>query len=261
MPRVLDYTRITWEEEFSFDAPLNQINGVMTGEGPLEAGDEVILCFRCRVDEVERYGDEPDRWQASLSFLKPVSLNTLSETPQLQLMKQLMGKLSAPLRQSELYNLFERFVTADTVTQIANRAKFDAVLEQEWCRGQRDKNSLSLLLFQVNGLTLNDLEEGDEETDICLRRVAAVIKSNARRSADLVARYQSDTFALLLPNTPSVSATQLSYFIQKKVLASFAESDVIAHRSLTLNVGIAGTTPTSESSWTELTAAAEQALQ
>lgn len=261
MPRVLDYTKITWEEEFSFDAPLNEINGVISGDGPLEAGDEVVLCLRCKVDEVERYADHPDRWRASLSFLKPVSLNTLSDTPQMQLLKQLTAKLSAPLRQSELYSLFERFVTADTVTQIANRARFDAVIDQEWCRGQRDKNVLSLILFQVNGLMLNELAEGDEDTDICLRQIAAVIQSNARRSADLVARYQSDTFALLLPNTPAAAATQLSYFIQKKVLANFAESDAIAHRSFTLSVGIAGTTPTSESSWTELTEAAEKALK
>ncbi|PZD73859.1 Phytochrome-like protein cph2 [Acaryochloris thomasi RCC1774] len=261
MPRVLDYTKINWEEEFSFDAPLNDIEGVITGDGPLDAGDEVVLCLRCRVDEVERYADDPDRWRASLALLKPVSIDTLSETPQLQLLKQLTSRLSAPLRQSELYSLFERFVTADTVTQIANRARFDALLEQEWLRGQRDKNSLSVILFQVHGLMLNEVGEGDEETDTCLRQIAAIIKSKARRSADLVARYQDNTFALLLPNTPQAAAAQLAGTIQKKVLENLAKSDAISHRNLTLNAGIAGTTPTSESSWTTLTEAAEQSLQ
>lgn len=261
MSRVLDYTKISWEEEFSFDAPLNSIDGVISGDGPLDPGDEIVLCLRCRVDEVERYADDPDRWRASLAFLNPVSIDALSDTPQMQLLKQLTSRLSAPLRQSELYSLFERFVTADTVTQIANRARFDALLEQEWLRGQRDKNALSVILFRVHGLMLDEVGEGDEETDTCLRQIAAVIKSKARRSADLVARYQVDTFALLLPNTPQAAATQLANSLQKKVLENLAKSDATAHRNLTLSVGVSGTTPTPDASWTVLTEAAEQSLQ
>jgi diguanylate cyclase (GGDEF)-like protein len=261
MPRVLDYTKINWEEEFSFDAPLKDISGVITGDGPLDAGNEIVLCLRCKVDEVERYADDPDRWRASLSFLQPVSIDTLSETPQLQLLKQLTSRLSAPLRQSELYSLFERFVTADTVTKIANRARFDALLEQEWLRGQREKNSLSIILFQVHGLMLNAVGEGDEETDACLCQIADTIKANARRSADLVARYQDDIFALLLPNTPQASATQLADTIQTKVLKDLTGGNAVFQRKVTLSVGVAGTTPTLDSSWTELTEAAERSLK
>lgn len=261
MARILDYTKINWGEEFSFDAPLQDINGVISGEGPLETGNEIFLCLRCQVDEVERYSDTPDRWRASISFLHPVSIESLSEKSQVQLIRQLTTQLSAPLKQTELYHLFERLLTADSVTHVANRARFDAALEQEWRRGQRDRNPLSLVLFRIQGLSLNESDERDPAIDDCLRQIAAVLKAGARRSADLVARYQDDTLALLLPNTPPQAASQVAENMQKNVLNLLTQLETAPGQAPKLHLGVAGLTPAQGAMASDLTTAAEQSLK
>ncbi|MGF1603385.1 MAG: diguanylate cyclase domain-containing protein [Thermosynechococcaceae cyanobacterium] len=257
MSHLRDYTKINWDNEFSLDAPLDGIEGSITGEGAIESGDEIVLCIRCKVDEVERYANAPERWRAGISELTPVSIETLSEKSQVQLIEQLTTRLSAPLRQTELYSFFERLFTADGVTQVASRAKFDALVEQEWGRGQRDKTVLSVVLFRINGLQLDDM---NVDPDPFLRKIAAVIQSTSKRATDVVARYHADTFALLLPNTPQAAAARLADEIQAKILAVLATTGSSSSPTFTLNLGIAGMVPTQALSAQALLEAAEQSL-
>ncbi|MGB7416091.1 MAG: diguanylate cyclase [Thermosynechococcaceae cyanobacterium] len=257
MSHLRDYTKINWDNEFSWDAPLEGIEGSITGEGAIDSGDEIVLCIRCTVDEVERYANAPERWRAGISALTPVSLETLSEKSQVQLIEQLTTRLSAPLRQTELYSFFERLFTADGVTQVASRAKFDALVAQEWGRGQRDKSVLSVVLFRVNGLQLDDI---NAEPDPALRQIAEVIQSTSKRATDVVARYRADTFALLLPNTPQAAADRLSDEIQSKILKVLATAGASSSQTLTLDQGIAGMVPTQALSAQALLEAAEQSL-
>ncbi len=258
MPRILDYTKINWEEEFSFDAPLHDINGEITGEGPIEAGNEIFLCLRCRVDEVERYEGATDNWHASISFLNPVSIEALSENSQMQLIRQLTQRLSAPLRSTELYQLFEGLLTDDSGTKIANRIRFDVCLEREWRRGQREQTPMSLILYRIEGLQLSGAED-DSDTGLCLRQIADLLRSSAKRTADVVARYQENTFALLLPNTPQTSAAQLATSIEQQILKVL--SDTVPQQQYGLSVGVAGLTPTQDSAATMLTDAVEKSLE
>jgi diguanylate cyclase (GGDEF)-like protein len=257
MSHLRDYTKIDWEEEFSFDAPLDTIQGSISGEGAIESGDEIVLCMRCKVDEIERYANTPERWQAGISGLTPISIETLSENSQVQLIEQLTTRLSAPLRQTELYGFFERLFTADGATQVATRAKFDALLEQEWKRGQRDKTALSLVLYRIHGL---QLDATNAQTNAHLRQIAAVIQATSKRSTDVVARYDEDTFALLLPSTPQTAAAQLADEIQQKITDVLAHCESSAPQKLTLSQGIAGMVPTQGLSVTTLLKAAEQSL-
>jgi hypothetical protein len=106
MGTIHDFTNIHWGQEFALAAPLENVQGTATGQNALKSGDHIVLCVRCRVDEVEYYSNESDLWQARISFEKPISLETITENKPLQPIQQLitrfrnsLGKTSQPLSQ------------------------------------------------------------------------------------------------------------------------------------------------------------------
>jgi hypothetical protein len=106
MGKSHDFTNIHWGQEFALDVPLENVQGIATGQNALKSGDHIILCVRCRVDEVEYYSNESDLWQARISFEKPISLETITENKPLQPIQQLitrfrnfLGRARQPLSQ------------------------------------------------------------------------------------------------------------------------------------------------------------------
>ena len=56
---------------------------------------------------------------------------------------------------------------------------------------------------------------GYQQGDICLQTVAKILKQFLKRPRDLLARYGSDEFAILLPDTPLEGAKFVAHRIQK----------------------------------------------
>jgi diguanylate cyclase (GGDEF)-like protein len=92
-------------------------------------------------------------------------------------------------------------VKMDFLTGAATRRQLEKNLMQEWLRARRSGAPLSLLLADIDGFTAYNAEFGEEKGDVCLRRVADVLRSVAHRSTDVLGRYAGGTFALLLPET------------------------------------------------------------
>jgi hypothetical protein len=99
MGKTHDFTKIHWEQEFSLTAPLENVQGTATGQGALKSGDRIVLCVQCRVDEVEYYSNAPDIWQARISFEKPISLETITESNPLYLIQRLVTHFRNSLHQ------------------------------------------------------------------------------------------------------------------------------------------------------------------
>jgi hypothetical protein len=99
MGKTHDFTNIHWGQEFDLNVPLENVQGIATGQNTLKSGDFILLCVQCRVDEVEYYGNEPDLWQAKISFEKPISLETITENNPLQPLQSLMAHFRNSLHQ------------------------------------------------------------------------------------------------------------------------------------------------------------------
>jgi diguanylate cyclase (GGDEF)-like protein len=105
-------------------------------------------------------------------------------------------------RQLEEKNrLLERLSAIDTLTQVANRGRFDAVLRQEWRRSSRDAAPLSLVFCDIDHFKLFNDTHGHQMGDECLVRVAHAMEEVLNRPADLVARYGGEEFVALLVDT------------------------------------------------------------
>ncbi len=102
---------------------------------------------------------------------------------------------------NEANKALELISRTDSLTGVANRRFMDEFFENEWLRAIRNKSYLSFILIDIDFFKLYNDNYGHPEGDKCLKKVAAKLKSLARRPGDLVARYGGEEFALVLSDT------------------------------------------------------------
>jgi diguanylate cyclase (GGDEF)-like protein len=138
----------------------------------------------------------------------------------------------------------ERISALDTLTQIANRRRFDAVLRQEWRRSARDDSPLSLVFCDIDYFKRFNDTYGHQAGDECLVRVAQTVEETLNRPADLAARYGGEEFIALLVDTEVEGARMLAERMRARV-----EELRIAHQAssvapyLTVSLGVATVVP------------------
>ena len=107
-------------------------------------------------------------------------------------------------------HLLEELAMIDSLTEIANRRRYDTALEDEWRRCARNRSPLSLIVIDVDHFKSYNDHLGHAEGDIVLRRVAQTLQQTAGRPGDLTARYGGEEFVMLLPETDAVAAESLA---------------------------------------------------
>ncbi len=151
------------------------------------------------------------------------------------------AELVAVRRELEEKNrLLERLSSLDTLTQVANRRRFDTVLRQEWRRAQRDGSVLSLVFCDVDDFKAYNDARGHQAGDECLARVAEAMAGSLNRPADLVARYGGDEFVALLVDTDAAGARLVAGRMREAVAAlgiEHPDSRTADHVTLSLGIG------------------------
>lgn len=129
-----------------------------------------------------------------------------SAIPVILLMGVSLSYSARQLHADLLESLLSRFglenaAGEDKLTHLANRRRFDMILEQEWARARRSKQPISLIMVDVDFFKKFNDRYGHQEGDHCLAQVAMALSQSARRSIDLVARYGGEEFVVLLNQT------------------------------------------------------------
>ncbi|CAM0998854.1 PAS/PAC sensor-containing diguanylate cyclase [Rhodanobacter sp. Root179] len=127
--------------------------------------------------------------------------------------KQTEQKLAS--LQKELEELSFR----DGLTGVANRRRFDALMELEWSNARRNRQPLSLLMIDIDYFKQYNDCYGHLEGDACLKRVAWLLASAATRARDLLARFGGEEFVLLLPETDEAASHKLAARCRDLILA------------------------------------------
>ncbi len=107
----------------------------------------------------------------------------------------------------------------DGLTGIANRRAFDQYLAREWDHATRFGHSLALLLVDVDRFKEYNDALGHQAGDACLRQIAGVLRSHARRVGDFVARYGGEEFAVTLPGASADYTATVAERIRREVQA------------------------------------------
>ena len=152
----------------------------------------------------------------------------------------LRARVRTQLRMQRTVEELRRIATLDTLTRVANRNRFDDVLQREWSRCRRSGEPLSLLTIDADHFKRYGDRYGHTASDACLAAIAKALGAACRRPADLVARTGDDEFALLLPHTPRLGALHMAHRVIDTIEALGIEhdgSDVSRHVTVSVGVG------------------------
>lgn len=105
----------------------------------------------------------------------------------------------------------------DKLTQLANRRRFDEVLEHEVRRAQRAGAPLALILLDVDFFKRFNDRYGHPAGDACLQAVAGVLAAQLNRNRDLPARYGGEEFAIILPDTELAGAMAVAERLRHEI--------------------------------------------
>lgn len=172
------------------------------------------------------------------------------------------------LKQSQQYRQLtaenqrlSRLAILDGLTQLANRRRFDDHLERMWRHMIREKGWLSIVFLDVDYFKNYNDTYGHVAGDICLQKVASVLREYGRRPLDLAARYGGEEFALVLPQTPLKPAIALAEQVKKSVYnlrLPHEQSEV--ESVVTISLGVASVRPTLNDTFESLLEASDTAL-
>jgi len=101
-------------------------------------------------------------------------------------------------------------VGLDDLTNIPNRRDFQLTLANEINRAKRYKQSLSIVMCDVDYFKLFNDCYGHVDGDDCLRKVATALANSLKRGGDYVARYGGEEFIIILPNTTVEQAKKIT---------------------------------------------------
>ena len=132
----------------------------------------------------------------------------------------------------------------DALTGLSNRAHFDAVLESEWSRAARDKQTMTLVIGDIDYFKQYNDTYGHQQGDTCLRDVAEIWGSTFNRTSDVAARIGGEEFAIILPNTTAEECLPNVQDIQKRLsLKALPHSASDVANLVTMSIGIAQMSP------------------
>lgn len=153
--------------------------------------------------------------------------------------------VSSQLRQMKhqrrYLDLLAALATRDDLTGLYNRRYFHDQLREEWRRCQRYHRPFSLILFDVDDLKAINDRYGHAAGDQALRHVALCLRAGTR-SADVVARWGGDEFAVLAPEAVRPQAEQLAERLQGAIASVRALPPEVAEDPVMLRVSYGITT-------------------
>jgi len=155
----------------------------------------------------------------------------------------------------------EQLATTDQLTGVANRRRFDQVMEEVTASCRRANEPLGLLLIDIDAFKAFNDHYGHQGGDDCLRAVASAMAGVVGRETDTLARFGGEEFAVICPGTP-----EQGLLILGERLRAAVESLGLEHRAsaygerVTISVGAASITPSRQLHDHDLVSFADQAL-
>ncbi len=105
----------------------------------------------------------------------------------------------------------------DRLTGLLNPHYFNELMEREWERARRERQSLSLLILDIRLFGAYNQRYGYAAGDRCLAALARVLEKICKRAVDVCARYQHDEYLLLLPNTSAAGARAVMETLEHEI--------------------------------------------
>src|SRR5438552_13655339 len=126
------------------------------------------------------------------------------------------NQVAISMQNARMFQVVEEQATTDGLTGLVNHRTFQERFQAMLGRAERHQFPVSLILTDIDHFKKVNDTYGHPTGDEVLRRVAAILKANARK-IDIVARYGGEEFALVLESTDREGARQLAERIRVEV--------------------------------------------
>jgi diguanylate cyclase (GGDEF)-like protein len=120
----------------------------------------------------------------------------------------------------------------DPLTGLANRRALDEALDEMERTATADAH-LSVLLFDIDHFKLYNDSAGHPAGDVCLKRIAGILRGELRDSGDLAYRFGGEEFLVLLPGSELAAAIAVAERVRRAVADA-----AIPHPALSGGAGI-----------------------
>jgi two-component system cell cycle response regulator len=149
----------------------------------------------------------------------------------------LMARIDVQLRRKRDYEHILEQARADPLTGAFNRGYFDAHAPRLAARCRPARQSLSVLMIDVDNLKQVNDAHGHSAGDRVLKQVVNRVTS-ALRPSDLVARMGGDEFAVVMPETDLDAALQIAERLRGRIAETPVEGVAV-----TVSIGVAASRP------------------
>lgn len=152
----------------------------------------------------------------------------------------------------------ESLAITDPLTGIFNRRRFSDVLRREVAVTRRYRNSLSMLMLDLDHFKAVNDRFGHDAGDEVLRSIANAL-TGSLREVDLAARYGGEEFAVIMPQTTKVNAGIVAQRIARQIalMSHTFDGEKVA---LTASMGVAEIADLQQGTAENLVKAADIAL-
>jgi diguanylate cyclase (GGDEF)-like protein len=176
---------------------------------------------------------------------------------QQRLVDRLIRLASVGIQNARLHSKTLELAETDSMTGLLTNRAYQERLDAEYRKAQLSKQSLALLILDVDYFKHVNDTYGHPQGDELLRQLGEVIRQHARKD-DICCRYGGDEFTVVMPQTIKAEAAMVAGRIRQAVEDRVFQLDG-ATAKITISIGVAGY-PQDTSTRPALVKAADDAL-
>jgi diguanylate cyclase (GGDEF)-like protein len=173
---------------------------------------------------------------------------------ELLLLHTVADQLAVAVNQAHLFTQMQQQALTDSLTGCYNRRSFELQLERDLHLATRMRQSLSLVMLDLDNFKQINDQAGHETGDVALCMLAETLRSELR-AVDTAARFGGDEFVIILPQANTEGALLVAERLRKRI----EQMEVPGFGLVTSSFGVA-TFPNDASSRDALVVAADRAL-
>lgn len=148
-------------------------------------------------------------------------------------------------RIKEADDTLECLAQTDKLTGLLNKHGLEECLEVLWPQCMRENTNVLIAGITVDYLKDIYEKSGDEAGDECVKKVAKVLRSNCKRSTDIVARYGDDQFAIFITGIKNDNIVAFMEKIRGAVeSAQIPAPSIASSDNITVSIGVVSDVPT-----------------
>ena len=179
---------------------------------------------------------------------------------ELKMIQAIANQLAIATENTRLLEKARDGASIDEVTGLANRRYFQEILKREVAQARRFNSTFSVVMCTIDDFELYTEKHGNSRGEALLHKVGNLLLNNTR-GIDLVCRFGSRDFAILLPKTRKdggiAAAEKLRHFMAEQIFPSGDQDQ--PGEPMTLSFGVAEF-PTDSKNIYELINQADRAL-